>query len=289
MRREEPAFKIKNGTVPVFVIQITTLDMERLKSELETRSAQMPGFFANTPVVLGLAGIAESDRIPDFTDLAGFLMAHGMRVAGVQGGSEAQRLAATMAGLGLFPDGPARKSGKATATPEATPPETPGAVAEQAEASQGEPPAPQQPDLPGLEAVTETPSAACDTPATVDTPAAQTPARPTVVIDKPVRAGQRIHAEGANLVVLAIVNAGAELIADGDIHVYAPLRGRALAGARGNEGARIFAQSMEAELVSVAGYFQVFEEGLPDNLRGKAAQVYLLDGRLRLEPLRQYA
>ncbi|MBU1666754.1 MAG: septum site-determining protein MinC, partial [Gammaproteobacteria bacterium] len=99
--------------------------------------------------------------------------------------------------------------------------------------------------------------------------------RPTLVIDKPVRAGQRIHAEGGDLVVLAIVNAGAELIADGDIHVYAPLRGRALAGARGDTGARIFAQCMEAELVSIAGYFQVFEDGIPAPLRSKSVQVFL--------------
>jgi septum site-determining protein MinC len=291
MRREEPAFKIKNGTVPVFVIHITTLDMERLKSELEKRSAQMPGFFANTPVVLGLAGIAGSDLVPDFADLTHFLVAHGMRVAGVQGGSEAQRLAAAMAGLGLFPEAPARKAGqtRAAPSPEA---EKAGDTATGAppEPCAGDEQAPMQPELPGLEggSAPGTPpaDAPAEAPTAVEPAAAQPLQRPTLVIDKPVRAGQRIHAEGANLVVLAIVNAGAELIADGDIHVYAPLRGRALAGARGNEGGRIFVQSMEAELVSVAGYFQVFEEGLPDTIRGKAVQVYLRDGQLRLEPLR---
>lgn len=268
MPREEPAFKIKNSTVPVFVIHITTLDMDRLKRELEKRSAQMPGFFTNTPVVLGLAGIAGSDAVPDFTDLVRFLVAHGMRVAGVQSGSEGQRLAATMAGLGIFPD---------TAARGASPPKAP---AEETPVGTG---TPVQPELPGLEVPAAAPA---EQPPAAET-AAQPTQRPTLVIDKPVRAGQRIHAEGANLVVLAIVNAGAELIADGDIHIYAPLRGRALAGARGNEGARIFVQSLEAELVSVAGLFQVFEEGLPDNLRGKAVQVFLKDGRLKLEPLRQ--
>lgn len=271
MPREEPAFKIKNSTVPVFVIHITTLDIERLKRELEKRSAQMPGFFTNTPVVVGLAGIAGSEAVPDFADLMGFLVAHGMRVAGVQGGSEAQRLAATMAGLGIFPETPARGAAAPRAQAEE---ETPAASA-----------APVQSELPGLEAPpAQTEQQASAVPE--QPPAAPPAQRPTVVIDKPVRAGQRIHAEGANLVVLAIVNPGAELIADGDIHIYAPLRGRALAGARGNEGARIFVQSLEAELVSVAGLFQVFEEGLPDNLRGKAVQVYLRDGRLKLEPLR---
>jgi septum site-determining protein MinC len=106
-----------------------------------------------------------------------------------------------------------------------------------------------------------------------------------LIIDKPVRTGQRIHAEGANLVVLAIVNAGAELIADGDIHIYAPLRGRALAGARGNTAARIYVQSMEAELVAIAGYFQVFDEGIPDEIRGKFSQVYLDGEKVVIKPM----
>jgi septum site-determining protein MinC len=101
-----------------------------------------------------------------------------------------------------------------------------------------------------------------------------------MLIDKPVRTGQRIYAEGANLVVLAIVNAGAELIADGDIHVYAPMRGKAIAGARGNEAARIFVQSLEAELLSIAGCFKVFEEGIPENVSGKPAHVHLDGSRL---------
>lgn len=109
--------------------------------------------------------------------------------------------------------------------------------------------------------------------------------RSTLVIDKPVRAGQKIYAENADLVVLAIVNAGAELIADGDIHVYAPLRGRAMAGAHGNQGARIFVQSMEAELLSIAGCFQMFEEGIPADVRAKPAQIYLDEARLVIDSL----
>jgi septum site-determining protein MinC len=65
------------------------------------------------------------------------------------------------------------------------------------------------------------------------------------------------------------------LIADGDIHIYAPLRGRALAGAHGNTAARIYVQSMEAELVAIAGLFQVFDEGIPEDVRGKFSQIYL--------------
>lgn len=87
--------------------------------------------------------------------------------------------------------------------------------------------------------------------------------QPALIIDTPVRAGQRVYAKGRDLIVTAAVNNGAEVIADGSIHVYAPLRGRALAGASGNDEARIFALCMEAELVSIAGVYRNFENGLP--------------------------
>ncbi len=84
-----------------------------------------------------------------------------------------------------------------------------------------------------------------------------------MVIDTPVRGGQRIYARGTDLIITAVVNNGAEVIADGNIHIYAPLRGRALAGASGNTAARIFTMSLEAELVSIAGIYRTFEHGYP--------------------------
>ena len=112
-------------------------------------------------------------------------------------------------------------------------------------------------------------------------------AAPTaMIVDTPVRAGQRIYARGADLIVNAIVNAGAELIADGCIHVYAPLRGRALAGASGNSEARIFTLSMEAELVSIAGTYRTFESGLPQDLAKKPAQVRLAGDRIDVLSIR---
>jgi len=109
---------------------------------------------------------------------------------------------------------------------------------------------------------------------------------PAMIIDTPVRAGQRIYARGADLVVMAVVNSGAELIADGCIHVYAPLRGRALAGASGNAKARIFALCMEAELVSIAGVYRTFEGGLPQEVAKKPAQIRLADDRIEVSSIR---
>jgi len=115
--------------------------------------------------------------------------------------------------------------------------------------------------------------------------AAAVAAAATMIIDQPVRAGQRIYARGADLVVTAVVNNGAEIIADGSIHVYAPLKGRALAGAAGNAEARIFALAMEPELVSIAGVYTTFDDGLPAAVAGKTAQVRLAGDRLDLAPL----
>ena len=109
---------------------------------------------------------------------------------------------------------------------------------------------------------------------------AQSQTQNTMIIDTPVRAGTRIYARGADLVVMAAVNNGAEIIADGSIHVYAPLRGRALAGASGNADARIFTTSMEAELISIAGVYRTFEKDLPADLAQKPVQIRLVGERL---------
>lgn len=110
-----------------------------------------------------------------------------------------------------------------------------------------------------------------------------------LVIDRPLRSGQQVYARGRDLVVLSMVNPGAEVIADGSIHVYAPLRGKAMAGVRGDAGARIFALALEPELVSIAGVYRTSENPWPEAVRGKAAQVRLdssSDGdRLIFEPL----
>lgn len=106
--------------------------------------------------------------------------------------------------------------------------------------------------------------------------------KPTIVVSAPVRTGQQIYAEQADLIVLGSVSPGAEVIADGNIHIYAPLRGRALAGASGDTNARIFVQSMQAELVSIAGIYRVFEQSLPQHLHRKPVQIELHDDRLAI-------
>ncbi|ATQ73514.1 septum site-determining protein MinC [Massilia violaceinigra] len=123
-------------------------------------------------------------------------------------------------------------------------------------------------------AVAPAPAAAAQAPAT----AIVTPG--TMIIDTPVRAGQRVYARGCDLIVTAVVNNGAEIIADGSIHIYASLFGRALAGASGNADARIFAMAMQPELVSIAGVYRTFEEGFAPQLARQPTQIRLIGDRI---------
>lgn len=107
-------------------------------------------------------------------------------------------------------------------------------------------------------------------------------ARPSLIVNQPVRSGRQIYAEGADLIVTAAVGAGAELLADGCIHVYGPLRGRALAGISGDRGARIFCRRLEAELVSVAGMYRVAED-IAQSVYGRPAQIRLDNEALRID------
>ena len=127
-------------------------------------------------------------------------------------------------------------------------------------------------------------AAAPDVRASTPAPVMQQPTS-ALVIDKPLRSGQQVYAKGRDLVVLSMVNPGAEVIADGHIHVYAPLRGKAIAGARGDAQARIFSLCLEAELVSIAGVYRSMETELPATVRGKPAQIRLVDNKLVMDPL----
>jgi septum site-determining protein MinC len=159
------------------------------------------------------------------------------------------------------------------------------------------PPRKQKPESPPAAetAVTTTPTPAPAAPAApvVSTAPASTAPPPSLAasevqlaltITQPLRSGQVVYAEGRDAVALAAVNAGAELMADGNIHVYGTLRGRALAGASGSEDARIFCQRLEADLISIAGVY-LHADALPADKRGKPVQVSLRNGELVLTDL----
>ncbi|MCX8565514.1 MAG: septum site-determining protein MinC [Glomeribacter sp. 1016415] len=149
----------------------------------------------------------------------------------------------------------------------------------------------QQSDLPFVEAGVgriPPPATHATNPVTPPTPKLEQSIedyKSALVIDKPLRSGQQIYAKG-DLIVLGVVSYGAEVIAEGHIHIYAPLRGRALAGAQGNLNARIFCTCLEPELLSIAGIYRTTETPLPAQVQGKPVQVSLLNEKLVIEPLK---
>ena len=249
-------FEIKSANLPLVALLLKSADLARLSEELAQRFGDMPDFFDQDPLVIDLSPLQGAEAAgleseSDFAALADLLRQYRLQPIAVRGGSDAQTAAALAVGLISAPDALVQRS-----------------------------PAPQP-----------APSRA---PARVEAPASVAAVPPPVapgamVVDKPLRSGQQVYARGRDLVVMAMVNPGAEVIADGHIHVYAPLRGKAIAGARGNGDARIFALSMAPELISIAGIYRTSEVPLPESIQGKAAQVRLVPGpegdKLVIDPL----
>ncbi|KRB30423.1 septum site-determining protein MinC [Acidovorax sp. Root70] len=240
------SFDLKSASLPVVAVLLKTTDAAQFVADLAERVADAPGFFDNDPVLIDLAPVREAEAPIDFAAIAAALREHNTLPVAVRGGSPDQMEAARTAGLAAAPDAPPARA------------EAPAPVQEVVREVIRE-----------VEVVREVPM----------------PGPGTVVVDKPLRSGQQVYARGADLVVMAVVSFGAEVIADGNIHVYAPLRGRAIAGARGNTEARIFSTCLEPQLVSIAGIYRTTETELPAEVRGKPAQVRLEGEKLLIEPL----
>lgn len=128
--------------------------------------------------------------------------------------------------------------------------------------------------------------------APVSAPAPETPSQTddhassnTLVVNRPLRSGQRVYARGSDLIVIGMVSQGAEVIADGHIHVYGPLRGKAMAGAQGNQEARIFTTELDPELLAIAGIYRVIETALEPELRFRPAVVQRQGDSLDIQAL----
>jgi septum site-determining protein MinC len=230
--------------------------------------AQAPAFFENAPVVIDLEDV--SSRPLDLAGLLKVIRSHGMVPAGLRGGSDATRREAQDIGLPQLVGNTVRSTGE-------------GAEAALLASEQLAPIA----ELTPAQAPEPAPEAAPQAPAEPVEPAVN-PVPPIAIgklVTAPVRGGQQLYAQGSDLVLVAAVNQGAEVLADGHVHVYGPLRGRALAGARGDRSARIFTTCLEAELLSIAGIYQVIDDKLAEHLHGKPAQIYLQGDSLKIEPL----
>ena len=249
------AFDVKSTRFNALAFRLLTADTAALAAALRERAEKYKAF-GSLPLVLD-AGSLKQARQPDWAALLPLFAEHGLRVVGLCHRDRAWAKTASQLGLAFIPPDAGKADGGAeqSEAPQKTESDRPESVPSEHNA------APQQDAVPAL-------------------------SRPTVVVDAPVRTGQQVYAEKADLIVLGMVSEGAEVMADGNIHVYAPLRGRALAGESGNTAARIFAQSMQAELVSVAGIYRVFEQKLPPHLDKRPVLVELSgDGKLAVKAI----
>ena len=242
-------FEIKSANLPLVALLLKSSDLAELARELALRFGDIPDFFDQDPLLIDLTPLETAARngFPvgdiDFGTLVSLLGSYQLVPMAIRGGTPSQVAAALRAGLLPVPD--AQLVGmRSVPAPRVAPEPAPIAAAAPAR-----PAAPLASVLPGA-----------------------------LVIDKPLRSGQQVYARGRDLVVLAMVNPGAEVIADGHIHVYAPLRGKAMAGARGNTDARIFALALDAELISIAGVYRTSEHPLPPGMAGHPTQVRLVPG-----------
>jgi len=277
--RAPAAFELKSAALTLLSVVLKTADLAVLGQELDDQLADAPGLFDQDPVAVDLSPLRDAAAPIDFPALIELLQARGLRPIAVRAGSTDQMAAALAAGLVEAPDAAPPRARLAEAAAR-----VPAEAAARVPAEAATP----------VPAEAATPEPASE-PALVDAPVAPEPgpapagpavAVPTMIIDRPLRSGQQVYARGGDLVVLAVVNHGAEVIADGSIHVYAPLRGRAVAGARGDTEARIYSTCMEPQLVSIAGTYRTIETALPADVLGKPAQVRLDGDRLVIEPLK---
>jgi len=235
------------------MLRLRSIDVGLVEQQLRAKVAKLPSIFLDAPVLVDLSGLGDQASSLALDELVRALRACKLVPVAAANIPDELRGAVAAAGLGVW-----------------RPPVAPrGRASDESEAAETSAPEP---------------ASAASPPAAFASALARPPHTGPVVVTRPVRGGQVIHARDNDLVVLATVNPGAQVIADGHLHIYATLRGRAVAGAAGLPGARIFCQKLEAELVAIAGAYVMAEE-IPAALRGRSAQIFLEDGQCRITAL----
>jgi septum site-determining protein MinC len=245
----QQAFKLKGTAPAVTMLVLQTSDLQAIEKQLSEHIAQLPQFFLHSPVMVDVEALRGT--AVDFAGLSALLRKNHLVPVAVRNLDDAHKEAAVGVGWGVLQSALVRPApGSAT-------------QAHAGEAAGGPAAGPR--------------ARAADSAAPVAPSAVESP--PGLTVSQPIRSGQVVYVPRGDLVALAAVSSGAELIADGNIHVYAPLRGRALAGVNDNPEASIFCMSLQAEFLSIAGRPMTSEE-IPEACRGKPARVHLEKGRV---------
>ncbi|MBL8447337.1 MAG: septum site-determining protein MinC [Zoogloeaceae bacterium] len=228
--------EFQGATLGVLVVVMRGTEPAALADALHKMMGGMGDFFSGEAAILDFSPITAPPERIDWTGVLSLFRRYRLQPIGVRGLPTELEGSARQAGLANLPAG--ALSGAQPVAPAPTPQ------------------APPPPNAPAVEP-----------PATV--------AAKTMVVDRYLRTGQQIYAKGCDLILVGGLSNGAEVIADGNIHCYGPLRGRAIAGAQGDTRARIFSSNFGPELVAIAGVFRTFEKGIPEAVAAKGAQVRL--------------
>jgi septum site-determining protein MinC len=234
-RSASKAIEFRGGSLTATTALIRDANAMKLADAMHTQLGGMPDFFSGEPAVLDFSHLENHPDRIDWAGLTSLLRRYRLQPVAVTNLPAQYADSARKAGLAILD--------RIQKTPHQASAAAPAAPAAQAE------PKPEPTLVQG--------------------------GSPSLIVDKPLRSGQQVYARGGDLILLGGVSNGAEVIADGSIHCYGPLRGRAIAGAQGDTSARIITTSLGAELVSIAGVFRTFERGLPEEVAGKAADIRL--------------
>jgi septum site-determining protein MinC len=250
---DKPCFELKGSIFTLTVLQLFADDLDLLETQLAEKVKMAPKFFNSTPLVIDLHLLPEKQQNHlDFYALRELLLAHSIIPVGVKGAPNSLNTVIEAAGLGAL-----------------------------AEAHQAKKPAP-----PALTPTTDTGIK----PGDADKKASEPQMITVTKYQKPkifrqtIRSGRQIYAPNGDLIIIGSVSAGAEILADGHIHVYGALRGRALAGIKGDQSASIFCQAMQAELYSIAGIY-LLSEDIPQDKINQAVEISLIDEKLQMKSL----
>jgi septum site-determining protein MinC len=249
--RDGAVFELRSGQFSLMVLAIRHLDLLQLQTDLGEHVASAPALLQGAPVVLDLNPLSQLADHGLLRELVTRVQQAGLRVIALAANPGVEDAAGAL-GLPLL--GLDRKRTRALddAAVDAAAPLQRVEVADESD---------------GL------------------IPVEQTGLQPPLVLPGPIRGGQQVYARGRDLIITGAVSAGAEVAADGCVHVYGRLSGKAMAGAAGDLRARVYCLSFAAEVVSIAGNFKVFESAGRD-VAGKAVEIFLDEGRLQIRPLR---
>ena len=284
------ALEFKSASLFVVRIELKSTDTAALQQALEQKMAEAGSLFEHEPVVLDATGLSSA---PDWSGLVTLLAQHKLPVIGVMGPDGALIDSARQAGLCKVeistlntrqPPEPAMLTEPVADAVKLAPAANVRTVSAATDTSTTPPPGPPPAAAPKKPATPPRNQGRSNEPIIRETIREVPVPVPTMVLARQLRSGQRVYARNSDLIVIGVVSRGAEVIADGNIHVYGPLRGKAIAGARGNASARIFTSHLDAELLAIAGIYRVIDAEIEPALNKKPVIVELDNDTLRFIP-----